>query len=134
MYTPLIAYHIPDPNIYRFHTDDLCRRCANERLIEGLILVFKANPLDIPGYFTLSPEAKEQIRLAFEIGRVPNKSFEGTEVTNVHRYYLEVARSDKASCIRSDCRKNRVKIAEGNLRVAFTVSFVGHNTDKYKHW
>lgn len=105
-------------------------------------------PEEVPGFTRLSPEAQEQVRLAFEEEKVPDKEFKGTRVDlakggggsygairNVQAYKVEAASTGRAGCHAAACKDNGTKILKGELRIGFLVDFDGeHMSWLYKHW
>lgn len=107
------------------------------------------DPAKVPGYATLSPEAQEQVRLAFEDGVIADKEFKGIrtefikkggsttgakEITNAESYFVDVAK--RASMCRSGgCMAAGTKITKGEMRLGIVVDFDGdHSTTYFKHW
>jgi hypothetical protein len=56
------------------------RGCATRHQIEGLIQATDSDVTQAPGYDGPSPEAQEQVQLAFENGDVVDKDFKGKRV------------------------------------------------------
>lgn len=105
-------------------------------------------PEVVPGFAMLSPEAQEQLRLAFEEEMVLDKDFKGTRadlskggggndgtIRDVQEYKVEAASTGRAGCRAPTCKDNSIKILKGELRVGFLIDFDGeHMTWQYKHW
>lgn len=122
--------------------------CGTPHQIRGLKEVTGDDPTNAPGYDRLSPEAQEQVRLAFEEGKVTDKTFKGVntdlakvakrydgEITDAESYKVDVASRSTAGCRNSDCPDNGVKIQKGELRLGFLVPYDGeHSSWRYKHW
>ncbi|KAF2871417.1 hypothetical protein BDV95DRAFT_462473, partial [Massariosphaeria phaeospora] len=102
---------------------------------------------DIPGYGRISTESQEQVRQAFEEGRVPDKDFKDVredlakfaprtygEITNAVGYKVDIA-SRAAGCRNSACKDKGVKIAKGELRLGIATPFDDdHEIWVYTHW
>lgn len=97
------------------------------------------------GYDRLSPESQEQLRLAFEDGRVADKDFkdirpdlagaaplcQGREILDAEGYKVDMP-VRPAACRASECAN---KIVRGELRVGFLRNFDSdHLSWVYKHW
>ncbi|KAH7412269.1 hypothetical protein DE146DRAFT_751396 [Phaeosphaeria sp. MPI-PUGE-AT-0046c] len=122
--------------------------CATSHQIKGLIGVTEDDATKAPGYDRLSTEAQEQVRLAFENGKIVDKDFKGVnielakvpkrygeEIRDATGYKVDVATRGTASCRKSDCPMGAVKIAKGELRLGISVSYDGeHESFVYKHW
>jgi hypothetical protein len=126
----------------------LRRGCITPAAIKGMKLLAGEKPEEIPGFAKLSPEAEEQVRLAFEEEKVPDKGFKGTRadlakgsgssyrvIRDVQNYKVESASTGRAGCRAPACKDNSIKIFKGELRVGFLVPLDGeHMIWQYKHW
>jgi len=124
------------------------RGCATKAQIEGLKTLSGDNPDDIPGYVNLSPESQEQVRLALEEGKVPDKEFKDIrsdlvkfvggasgEIRNAVGYKVEKTTRGSAGCRNDVCKGQGIKILKGELRLGIATMWDGeHMTWVYKHW
>lgn len=70
-------------------SDFRIRGCATPHQIQGLKGVTEDDATKAPGYDRLSPEAQEQVRLAFEAGKIVDKEFKGinAELAKIPKRY-----------------------------------------------
>lgn len=76
----------------------LCRGCGTPHQIRGLKEVTGDDPTKAPGYDRLNQEAQEQIKLAFEHGRIPDKDFKGLDADRAKiakRYTGEITNAER---------------------------------------
>jgi hypothetical protein len=100
-----------------------------------------------PGYDRLSPEAQEQVRLAFEHDRPVDPTFDGVrtdlaknaqkyakEYTEVSFYRVDVGKR-AALCRGADCQAKGDEVQGGELRLGLLIPFDSeHESMVYKHW
>jgi hypothetical protein len=102
----------------------------------------------VPGYERISDEAREQLKLALEEGKITDKEFVDVrpdlvikgggsigEVRDAVSYKVDVSPTARARCRGTACAQQGTKIAKGELRLAILRSFDGeHDSYVYKHW
>jgi hypothetical protein len=131
------------PSFYSALTQ--CRACATPHQIRGLREMADNDVTKTPGYDRLSAESQEQLKLAFEEGRIADKDFKsirpdpasaaplssGCEILDAEGYKVDMP-VRAAGCRASGCGN---KVVRGELRVGFLRSFDGdHSSWVYKHW
>ncbi|KAF2488844.1 hypothetical protein BU16DRAFT_586642 [Lophium mytilinum] len=119
-----------------YHTGDMFWtfkhwRCVTSKQIATIKDIAKGEPENAPGYDTLTEQAKEHVRLAFEAGSVTDKTFKGILEP---AYKVEVAPQARATCQNKECKDAKIKIKKGELRLGIQVRFQGHEGWRYKHW
>lgn len=102
----------------------------------------------MPGYEHISVEAREQLRLAMEEGKIIDKEFVDVrpdlvvkgggpvgEIRDAVSYKVDVSPSARARCRGKACAQQGTKIAKGELRLGILRMFDGeHESYVYKHW
>jgi hypothetical protein len=123
----------------------MVRACATRHQIKGLREMAGNDVTKTPGYDRLSLESQEQLKLAFEDGRVAGKDFKdirsdlagsapssgAREIRDAEGYKVDMP-VRPAGCRVSECEN---KVVRGELRVGFLRNFDGeHMSWVYKHW
>jgi hypothetical protein len=119
--------------------------CATPHQLRGVKELTGNDPMKAPGYDRLSADSQEQVRLAFENGKIIDKDFKGIhadlagiapmygprEILNAEGYKGDMP-VRAAGCRASECSN---KVVKSELRVGFLKPFDGeHSTWVYKHW
>ena len=126
----------------------MIRGCAPKGQIEGLKTISGDDPIKVPGYERISNESREQLKLAMEQGKIPDKEFKDirldlvksggggftSEITDAVGYKVDVAKM-KSGCRSVTCKSPEAKILKGELRLGILRSYDGdHESYVYKHW
>ncbi|ORX96593.1 hypothetical protein BCR34DRAFT_607580 [Clohesyomyces aquaticus] len=123
-------------------------RCVPPTQLKGVILLAGEIPENVPGFSCISPESQEEIRLAFEAGKIVNKDFSDIrkdlvkgptyvkfeEITDAVGYKVEVTTRAAAKCRGAVCKPAGIKIAKGELRLGIATLWGEHESWCYKHW
>ncbi|KAF2840203.1 hypothetical protein M501DRAFT_1056554 [Patellaria atrata CBS 101060] len=110
-------------------------RCISKAQLRTFIEIADENPEDAPGWGVIDDASQEQVRAAFALGHVPDRTFVGQRGPDEgDPIKVDLATSNRSSCIGSLCKNQGIRIAKGDLMLCIPSFFQEHLTFKFKHW